>query len=63
MALSAAARVSQCGAPEEEETEEVTMALQYEDLDEHTREFMLRELDLDLSNGTVYIGSTAKLAR
>ena len=31
------------------------MALQYEDLDERTRRFMLEEVDFDVSEGVLYI--------
>lgn len=33
------------------------MALHYENLDGQTRQFMLKEVDLDISHGTLYISS------
>ena len=33
------------------------MGIEYENLDKRTREFMIRELDLDIFNGTLYIGT------
>ena len=32
------------------------MGLYYENLDEKTREFMLKEIELDISNGRIYLG-------